>query len=328
MNFSNSKPLRWGIIGCGKVTEVKSGPAYQNTDGFIVTGVMRRDVEKARDYAERHGVEKVFVNADDLIGDNAIDAVYIATPPDTHKFYALKVAVAGKTCCVEKPMAPNYTDSLAIYEAFDQQKIPLFIAYYRRSLPRFLQIKQWLDEGKIGSVRHISWHLSKPPSDMDKSKKYNWRTDEKIAPGGYFDDLASHGLDLFTFLLGDIVEAKGIATNQLNLYGAKDAVTACWNHKSGSTGEGSWNFGAYEHNDYVEIMGSEGNINFSIFREKPLVLRNNSGKKTLEISNPKHIQQYHVQNMIQHLEGTRVHPSLGSSGLHTSWVMDKILGKL
>lgn len=231
----STKLIRWGIIGCGNVTEVKSGPAYQKTEGFEVVAVMRRDAAKAEDYAKRHGISKYYTNADDLINDPKIDAVYIATPPDVHKYYGLKVATAGKICCIEKPLAPNYNDSLAIAEAFAAKNIPLFVAYYRRTLPRFDQIKTWIDTAGIGEVRHISWHLSKPTTAQDLTGDYNWRTDAAIAAAGYFDDLASHGLDLFTHLLGSIKEANGISLNQQGLYSAKDATTACWVHESGVT---------------------------------------------------------------------------------------------
>ncbi len=321
-----SKNVRWGIIGCGAVTEVKSGPAYRNTKGFELLAVMRRNEEKSADFARRHNVPKYYTNVDDLIDDVEIDAIYIATPPDSHLEYALKVAKVGKPCCIEKPMAMNYQDSLKIYNAFNEKDIPLFIAYYRRSLPRFNKIKEWLNEGAIGEVRHIRWHLSKPPNQMDLSGTYNWRTEAKIAPGGYFDDLASHGLDLFIYLLGDIVAANGIATNQMGLYSAKDAIVGNWMHKSGVTGEGSWNFGSFQREDQVEIFGSKGKISFSIFNEDPLILVNSSGEEKLDIPNPKHIQEFHVRNIKSHLLGEKTHPSLGSSGLHTSWVMDQILG--
>jgi len=324
--MTNSKIVRWGIIGCGAVTEIKSGPAYQNTDGFKVVAVMRRNMDKAIDYARRHNISKHYSNADDLIADTDIDAVYIATPPDSHKSYALKAAKAGKPCCIEKPMAPCYTDSLEIYNAFEKKNIPLFIAYYRRSLPRFNKIKHWLDEGTIGEVRHIQWHLSKPPNQLDLSGTYNWRTDARIALGGYFDDLASHGLDLFIYFLGDIEIAKGIASNQMGLYSAKDAIVGSWMHKCGVTGDGSWNFGCYQREDKVEILGSAGKITFSIFNEEPIILLNSQGEEKLEIPNPRHIQEFHVLNIKEHLKGDKKHPSLGRSGLHTSWVMDKILG--
>jgi 1,5-anhydro-D-fructose reductase (1,5-anhydro-D-mannitol-forming) len=327
-NSKNTKTIRWGIIGCGAVTEVKSGPAYQKTEGFTIEAVMRRDADKAADYAKRHGINKYYTDADALINDPEIDAIYIATPPDTHKYYGLKVAEAGKPCCIEKPLAPNYQDSLAIQRAFDKKNIPLFVAYYRRSLPRFEQIKKWIDTNAIGAIRHIRWHLSKPANPLDLSGNYNWRTDAEIATGGYFDDLASHGLDLFTHLLGNIKEVSGISLNQQGLYSSKDAATACWLHESGITGTGSWNFGCFEREDKVEIFGSKGKITFSVFDNDPIVLSNEEGRTELNIEHPENIQLYHAQNMREHLLGNSPHPSNGLTASHTSWVMDTIIGNI
>ena len=95
---------------------------------------------------------KYYTDADALIDDAEIDAVYIATPPDSHLFYALKVASAGKACCIEKPLAPNYEESKKIALAFKKNNIPLFVAYYRRSLPRFTKIREWLLNHAIGDV--------------------------------------------------------------------------------------------------------------------------------------------------------------------------------
>lgn len=324
----DQKIIRWGIIGCGDVTERKSGPAYQKTEGFELHAVMRRDAEKAADYAKRHGVPKYYSDADALINDPEVDAVYIATPPDTHKFYALKVAEAGKPCCIEKPMAPTYAECETICNAFESKGLPLFVAYYRRSLPRFLQIKNWIAAGEIATVRHISWHLGRTPSAKDLSGEYNWRTDARIAAGGYFDDLASHGLDLFMYLFGNVKEVSGSSLNQQGLYTSKDAVAASWLHDSGVTGTGSWNFGLSERADSVIIYGRKGTIEFAVFDEVPLVLTNDSGRQEVIIEHPENIQLYHVRNMREHLLGNAAHPSTGLTGAHTTFMLDKIMGAL
>lgn len=323
-NWMNN--IKWGIIGVGDVAEIKSGPAYQKTEGFEVVAVMRRNAEKVKDYAQRHGINQYYTDAQELIDDPNVDAIYIATPPDSHMEYALKVADAGKVCCIEKPMASTYDECLTIEEAFASKNLQLFTSYYRRSMPRFVQVKNWIDSGEIGDVRHVSWVLSQPPSDIDLSGDYNWRTDHKIATGGYFDDLASHGLDLFTFYLGDIMDCNGVATNQQNLYQAKDALSASWIHKNGVTGSAFWNFGSYSSEDRVEIYGSKGKIQFSIFHENPQILINDSGTHEMNIENPIHVQMPHVENMKTELidQGAK-HPSTGKSGLHTAWVMDQIL---
>ena len=321
------KIIRWGILGCGNVTEIKSGPPYQQIEGFELKAVMRRDKIKAQDYAKRHKVEKYYATADALINDPEIDAVYIATPPDSHKLYGLKVAAAGKTCCIEKPLSTNYKDSLEIASAFEKNNTPLFVAYYRRSLPRFTKIKDWLNQNHIGEVRHVSWRLTQPASKLDLSGQYNWRTDKNIAPGGYFDDLACHGLDLLSYFLGPVIEAHGVSQNQLGLYDSKDAITASWIYESGIVGSGLWNFGSPEKEDTVIITGSKGYIQFSVFEDQPIVLNTAELKEEIFIENPKHVQFYHVQNMRDHLLTSQcTHPSTGATACHVNWVMDRILG--
>jgi predicted dehydrogenase len=322
----NAKTIRWGIIGCGNVTEVKSGPAYQKIDGFELKAVMRRNKDKLIDYAGRHNIEKYFMDADDLINDSEIDAIYIATPPDSHLHYALKVAEAGKPCCIEKPMAPDHESCLQITNAFEQKNIPLFVAYYRISLPRFLKIKEWIDTGLIGDIRHINWHYSCAPREVDLSNEYNWRTDKKIAKAGYYDDLACHGLDLFVHLLGNIRKAVGVSTNQANLYSAKDTVSGSWIHKNGITGTGSWNFVGHHYEDEVRIIGSEGKIEFSIFKNEPILLDSTHYQEEIFIEHPENIQYYHVLNMKKQLsDGNFIHPSTGESATHVAWVMDEML---
>ena len=318
-------PIRWGIIGCGTVTELKSGPAYQKTDGFKLAAVMRRNLALAQDYALRHNIEAYSSDPADIINNDNIDAVYIATPPDSHKFYALQVADAGKPCCIEKPLAPCYADSLAIYNAFNDKDIPLFVAYYRRSLPRFNKVKALLESGAIGQVRTINAFLNKPANALDLSGEFNWRTDKQVAVGGYFDDLASHGLDLFAYLLGDFDIVKGLGTNQQGLYSSLDSISACWQHKNGVTGVGSWNFGGCTRQDRVLITGSEGEISFSVFDEMPVTLQTLTARQEFIIDNPENIQLYHVQNMREHLVNNIAHPSSGATALHTSWVMEQIL---
>lgn len=347
--------IRWGIIGCGNVTERKSGPAYQQTAGFLLHAVMRRDAAKAQDYAKRHQVPLWFSDADALINHPEIDAVYIATPPDSHLLYALKVAAAGKICCVEKPMALDGAECAQMIAAFERAGQPLFVAYYRRSLPRFLQVQQWLQQGSIGNIRHVHWAFSRTPNPADVAGASGWRTDPTKAGGGYFVDLASHGLDLLMFLLGDITDVQGMVLNQQRIYPAEDAVTACWQFAaqpdgSKALGSGFWNFAAETRRDEVEIIGSSGSIRFAVFDEVPLQLittaehklaaniaaeshisKCNTSKSSghniisLQIDHPTHIQHFHVQNIARHLAGQGQHPSTGYTAKRATEVMAQIL---
>lgn len=315
------------MIGCGAVTEVKSGPAFQRAEGSALAAVASRRAENARDYARRHGVPRVFDEVDALIACADVDAVYVATPPSSHLELALRVAQAGKPCCVEKPMAMDHAQCVRMLDAFEAKGLPLFVSYYRRSLPRFAQVAAWLDERLIGAVRDVRWHLAKPPSPRDLSREPNWRTDPAESPGGYFSDLASHGLDLLQHLLGDIEDASGFAVNQQGLYRAEDAVSACWRFSSGVTGSGSWNFGADRRRDVVEITGALGTIRFSVFDDVPVTAYVGGTERLAMIENPPNIQLHHVENMVRHLARGAPHPSTGAEAAKTTRVMDRILGR-
>lgn len=325
--FNADRPLRWGILGCGNVTERKSGPAFNKAEGSRLVAVMRRDAAKAQDYAKRHGVPRWYFDADALIQDAEVDAVYIATPPGSHYELALRVAQAGKHCYVEKPMALDAVQCMNMVMAFEAAERALFVAYYRRSLPRFNQVKQWIDAGLIGTVRHLHWSFARPPSAQDERREYNWRTDPAVAGGGYFMDLACHGLDLMMHLLGRrISQVEGMASNQQGLYSAEDTVAGSWLFEGGASGTGFWNFGCHERQDEVLIRGSRGKITFSVFDEVPLRLHAADGShQSLEIPHPENIQFFHIQNIVKHLNGEMIHPALGQDGLQASWVMDRLL---
>lgn len=288
--------VRWGMIGCGSVAERKSAPAFYKAPGSALVAVMGRRLDAVTDYATRHGIARVYTDAQALIDDPQVDAVYIATPPDSHHAYSVMVAAAGKHCCVEKPMALNAGQSLAMQQVFADAGLHLFVSYYRRSLPRFQQMRQWLADGRIGEVRHLSWTLTKAPSPADLGGADNWRTDPTIAGGGYFADLASHGFDLFQYLLGDIVEVAGFTARQAGLYAAEDAVSASWRFASGATGMGCCNFVADRREDRVELIGSEGRISFSVFDEHPVQL-DAAETLSLHIDHHEHIQWHHVLGM-------------------------------
>lgn len=282
---------------------------------------MRRNGELAKDYAERHHVPKWYDNGEALINDPDVDAVYVATPPAFHKEYALLAAKAGKPVYVEKPMARNYQECLEMIEACKRADVPLFVAYYRRALPRFLKIKEIVDSGVLGDIHFVRTIQYQPPLKDDQA----WRVQPELAGGGLFLDLASHTLDILDFLLGPIKEAEGFATNQNGSYEAEDMVTGNYLFESGVHGTGTWCFGAYDHVDENEIVGSKGKLTFATFGNGPITLTTSEGTEEWVIENPRHIQQPMIQLMVDELTGKGTSPSTGESGARTNWVMDQLI---
>jgi predicted dehydrogenase len=318
------KDIHWGIIGCGSVTEVKSGPALQLVNGSKLIAVMRRNGKLAEEYAHRHKVEKWYDDAEVLINDPDINAVYIATPPSSHREYTLAVAKAGKMVYVEKPMALNYPECLDMINECEKYKVPLFVAYYRRALPRFLKVKSLMDEEAIGNVRFVNCILYKKTQQTDINGIYHWRVDPKIAGGGYFYDLAPHTIDIFQYYFGEVKIAKGYYSNQMKLYDAEDMVSALLVFKNEVHAICAWNFNAYDDLDRIEIIGEKGKIAFSMFTADPIILENIEGIQKFSIDNPLHIQQPLIQTIVDEINGNGKCPSTGYSGSKTNWIMDEI----
>jgi len=319
--------VRWGIIGCGDVTEVKSGPAFQKVEHSQLVAVMRRTAHLAEDYAMRHQVPKWYDDADALIHDADVNVVYIATPPGSHKEYTLKAAQAGKHVYVEKPMALNWAECQEMIEACQKANVSLFVAYYRRAQPRFLKVKELLDNGAIGEVRFVkTTHYRQVDQDLLDPNNLPWRVQPHLSGGGLFFDLASHTLDILDFLLGPIKQAKGLHSNQAGLYAAEDIVTGTYMFQSGVQGIGSWCFSAYDHVDSNEIIGSHGKISFSTFGDDPIRLTTANGQEQWHFERPQHVHQPLVERIVADLtSGSNLSPSNGQSGARTNWVMEQLM---
>lgn len=320
------KTIRWGIIGCGNVTEVKSGPAFQKAQGSQLVAVMRRNAVLAQDYAERHSVPKWYADAAALIHDPEVDAVYIATPPDSHRAYTLAVAQAGKPVYVEKPMALNAVECQEMVAACRAAGTPLFVAYYRRALPRFLKAKELVTGGMIGELRFVEVLLTMP-LEIHPPDQLPWRLRPKIAGGGLFVDLASHSLDFLDFVLGPVSRVCGFARNQAGAYPAEDIVSAAFEFKNGVQAMGTWCFNSFESADRITFIGSGGKVTLSTFGTEPVQLETPDGKEIFDLPNPPHIQQPLIQQVVNELLGPGSCVSTGESALRTSWVMDQLLSE-
>ena len=317
------KTIRWGIIGCGDVTEVKSGPAFQKADGSALAAVMRRDAALAQDYARRHGVPRWYSDAQALIDDPEVDAVYIATPPHMHAAYTLAAARAGKPVYVEKPMTTSTAECQEMVVACREAGVPLFVAYYRRALPRFLKVKELVEGGALGQVRAVQITLAQPQDLPDGPLP--WRVQPEIAGGGLFVDLASHTLDFLDYLLGPVQRVGGFARNQAGAYPAEDIVSAAFEFPANVLATGLWCFNSEIAADRILLLGSAGQITLATFANQPVVLETPAGKQAFEIPNPPHIQQPLVQQVVDELRGLGRCVSTGETGLRTTRVMEQVL---
>jgi predicted dehydrogenase len=315
--------IRWGMIGAGDVAEVKSGPALQKANGSELYAVMRRDRAKAEDYARRHNVARVHSTADDLVNDPGVHAVYVATPPSTHCDLALRAAAAGKPCLVEKPMGVNHEECVRMVEAFRERQTPLWVAYYRRALPRFLKVRELLRDRAIGDLTSIHVKVTDPLAKGEAAKA--WRFDPDIAGAGLFLDLASHYFDIIDFLAGPITAAAGFAINTGGGYAVEDVTAAAFQIGGGVVGTGVWNFNAPVSADSIVFTGSQGEMTTAVRADEDVIVTRNGQQNRYRFRNPPHVHQPLVQTIVDELRGRGTCESTAESGARASWVMDRCL---
>lgn len=325
------KQINWGFIGCGEVTEKKSGPAFREVEGSTVVAVMSRNAAKAKSYAERHNIPKWYTDAQELIDDPDINAIYIATPPSSHATYAIMCMRSGKPCYVEKPLAANYEDCIRVNRISEQTGVPCFVAYYRRYLPYFNKVKSIVASGDIGKVLTVQLQFSVPPRDLDynASSSLPWRLQPDISGGGYFYDLAPHQLDLLQDMFGVIIRAHGYPTNREHLYNAEDTISAAFIFDNGISGSASWCFVGHESSkiDRILVIGDKGTLSFSVYNYEPIHLVTSQGSRSIIVPNPPYVQLPIITSVIHHLQGIDTCTCTSVSATPTNWVMDRILGK-
>ena len=318
--------LRWGIIGCGDVTEHKSGPAFNKVPHSQLYAVMRRNIEKARDYANRHAVPVYYNDAHQLINDDHVNAIYIATPPDTHETYAMQAIEAGKPVYVEKPMTIDYASALRLQAAVDTNNAKLCVAHYRNAQPFFLYIKEVIDKKLIGNAREVLLNLQRTPYSAEDMKNPGkaWRVDPAVSGGGLFHDLAPHQLAFLLMLFEKVTSVKGEAIAHSLMYNAADEVKASIRFQHDIYFEGRWDFSAKENVDECIIRGSHGFIRFAFFGEQLLEMHTTNGYEKKHFAAPLHVQQPMIEKLVQYFLEGGSNPCPVSQGVEVMRLMELV----
>ncbi|HMI77859.1 MAG TPA: Gfo/Idh/MocA family oxidoreductase [Ferruginibacter sp.] len=319
--------INWGIIGCGDVTEIKSGPAFNKVPNSALVAVMRRNGEKAKDYAQRHNVPRWYNDASQLINDPEVNAVYIATPPSSHEEYAIAALNAGKPVYVEKPMAFNYAAAKRMAIAAAAKNVKLVVAHYRREWPLFKKIKELLNDKAIGDIRLARLEFYRPALTKEELavEKNAWRVDPAVSGGGLFHDLAPHQLDIMYWLFGDAEKIDGISSNKAGNYTADDMVSGSISFKNGIVFNGDWCFCANESIDHCEITGSKGKISFSFFGSSDIELVSDGRSFMINLEPLQHVQQPMIEKIVQYFLNKTSNPCTGEEGAEVMRWMEEFV---
>jgi predicted dehydrogenase len=287
---------------------------------------MRRNSDKAKDFAQRHNVPNYYSDAAELISNPAINAIYIATPPSSHEAYLEMALKAGKPVYVEKPVTVNAASVQRMIEMEKKYDGKVSVAHYRRGLPLFNKAKQLLNERAIGKPKLILLKTLQPPvSKIITQTEDNWRINPAISGGGLFHDLSPHQLDIMYWLFGTPHQIQVQAANQGKLYNAPDLTMVQMVFANEIYFNGVWNFNVAEAatSDSCEIIGDRGVMRFSFFRVSTIELVTNTGTQMFELEYPVNIQQPHINNVVKFFRGEGANPCSLEEALVTMKVMDK-----
>jgi predicted dehydrogenase len=320
--------INWGIIGCGDVTELKSGPAFNIVPNSKLVAVMRRNADKAADYAKRHNVLRWYDNATKLINDPEVNAIYVATPPSSHEEYAIAAIEAGKFVYVEKPMALNYFAAKNIAKAAEAKNVKLVVAHYRRQWPMFKKIKELVIANVIGEIHLVTSTLYKTGFTQTQiaNESNAWRTNPVISGGGLFHDLAPHQLDILYHIFGPAKNVNGIALNQSGNYIADDLVAGNVLFENNIVFSGAWCFNAAEQNDCCEIIGSKGKLRFSFFDGGGIELITSNTTTVFNFEALQHVQQPMIEKTVQYFLGEAENPCTAEEGVEIMrWIEEFVI---
>jgi predicted dehydrogenase len=320
------KTIKWGMIGCGDVTEVKSGPAFSKVSNSKLVAVMSRNPQRAADYASRHQVSKWYDDAQALIDDPEVNAIYIATPPLSHEELTLAALKAGKPVYVEKPMAVDATAGRNMEQAASERDVKLTVAHYRRQQPIFKRIKSLIDENAIGDIKYVNLQFLSPALTAEEllDPKIKWRVEPEISGGGLFHDLAPHQLDLMLYFFGPVEKAIGLSTNHAGLYPAEDFVSGLIKFRNKIMFNGMWCFSAPndQHKDRCEIVGTDGSISFSVFGKPVIELIQGEKTENISFEPLQHVQQPMIEATVQYFLGAGPNPCTAEDGVQVMSIID------
>ncbi|XCF05485.1 Gfo/Idh/MocA family oxidoreductase [Tamlana crocina] len=316
--------INWGIIGCGDVAEIKSGPAFQKVQNSSLISVMRRNEEKVKDFAARHHVPNYTTSASELINDKKVNAVYIATPPSSHLNYTKQAIQAGKNVYLEKPMVLNSKEADELLGIVNQSNVKVTVAHYRRNLPLFIKVKELLEANAIGKVSSAEIDIAQSQNaNLIAKTDENWRINPEVSGGGYFHDIAPHQIDLMYHYFGEVAKInKGYIDNNIS---TGDVVRGELAFKNGVHFKGSWDFAASKDRDRCIITGEKGTISFSFYSDE-ISVETSDKTETFKFESPKHVQQPMIEKVVGYFLGENENPCSVEEAAVVTKIMDTFCG--
>ena len=246
--------LRFGIIGCGSIATASFAPSLLKSEKAELVAVCRRDVARAAAFAQQFGGAAAYGSAAELLDDEKVQAVVVATPTDFHCEFTLLAAEKGKHVLCEKPMAHNAEECGQMIRACRENGVKLGVAYRRRLFPQVLKAKELIAAGRIGQVvgarTHYSGWSGQEPGD--------WRLQPGI--GGSMMEMAVHRIEVLLNFGGEPARVAAMVETVHHDWPVDDTDALLVRFAEGTVGLHSTILTSRPRRDLAQIDGVEGKI--------------------------------------------------------------------
>ena len=273
------KHVAWGLIGCGDIARKRIAPALRDLERCRLMAVSRQRSDLAESFAREFGAGKHYVNWQDLVRDDELDAVYIATPVHLHAAQAIAAAEAGKHVLCEKPMAMSVAECDRMIAAARASRVKLGVAYYRHFYPVVKRAREIVESGDIGLpvLAQINAFESFNPGPEHPRA---WLLKKEKSGGGPMFDFGCHRIEVLANVFGQITKVRALMAKVAFEREVEDTATALFQFAGGACATLSVTHAASEPQDTFDIFGLQGSIHIPILNGGSMRIVSRDGERS------------------------------------------------
>jgi predicted dehydrogenase len=315
--------LHWGLLGCGDISKKRIAPALITLENCELLAVARANYTLAESFAQEFGVKRWYKDWQDLIMDDEINAIYIATPVYLHAEQTIAAAKAGKHVLCEKPMALNAQDCERMIETCKKHDVTLGISYYRHFYPVLTRIKDIIISGEIGEpviaeIHAFEWFDRKP------GEPRYWLLEKELSGGGPMMDFGCHRIEVLQHLFGGIEEVQSRLFNVHFKRKVEDTAYVSLLFKNHIHAIIRVTHAAYEARDTLDIFGTKGSIHVAHLNSGTMTVKTEKGERKEEHPAHPNVHQPLIEDFTNSVL-KKGNPAVdGSIGREVTLILDNI----
>ena len=318
--------VKWGLIGCGDISRKRVAPALRELDHCELVSVNRADSSRLESFAREFGAPKWFETWQDLVVDDEIDAVYVATPVYLHAEQTIRAAEAGKHVLCEKPMAMDRSECQRMIDAAKANNVRLGVAYYRHFYPVVERIKKLIQNGRIGLPVYAQVRNHERFNRRPGEPRY-WLLVKSLSGGGPMMDMGCHRIEVLQNIFGPIADVKATLSNVVFEREVEDTATAVLRFETGFSATITSTHATEESQDSLDIFGCRGSIHVPSLNAGVMTIVTEKGVR--EEKHPPHANVHLplIEDFANAILEDREPVVTGEIGLAVNAVLDRIYGR-